>query len=258
MRSCPQGAALRHNRAAAAQHLQHARTASISLLLARAGASQDTHSARVAQQTRPVVPDAPPAEGTREDLMDQSRSKPLHVHAATSSSNAFAQAGAPTAQQPRLVQQLQQQEPLAQRARSAAIIMKTWAIGAVDTMGNMAENLAARLGWDLTPHVPATPLAGKVAIVTGGNTGIGFATAEMLATRGAHVILACRSAERGEAAAAVLRTQRRLLPSCKPNQNASDAPCVEFMQVDLASLDRCVGVSACCLMQAAAVCLHMF
>ncbi len=39
-------------------------------------------------------------------------------------------------------------------------------------------------------------LAGKVSLVTGANTGIGRVTALELARAGAHVILACRSAER--------------------------------------------------------------
>ena len=43
-------------------------------------------------------------------------------------------------------------------------------------------------------------LTGKVAIVTGANTGIGLQTAKMLADAGAHVVLACRSAERARPA----------------------------------------------------------
>lgn len=43
---------------------------------------------------------------------------------------------------------------------------------------------------------PVVDLTGKVAIVTGGNAGIGYETAKALATMGAHTIIACRSAER--------------------------------------------------------------
>lgn len=42
--------------------------------------------------------------------------------------------------------------------------------------------------------------------MTGGNTGIGKATAAELAVRGARVILACRSKQRGEAAAQEIST----------------------------------------------------
>jgi NAD(P)-dependent dehydrogenase (short-subunit alcohol dehydrogenase family) len=43
---------------------------------------------------------------------------------------------------------------------------------------------------------------GRTAIVTGANTGIGRETARMLALKGAHVVLACRNAEKGRAALA--------------------------------------------------------
>ncbi|KAG9126969.1 hypothetical protein FRC07_001187 [Ceratobasidium sp. 392] len=43
-------------------------------------------------------------------------------------------------------------------------------------------------------------LRGKLAIVTGANSGIGYETAKALVSMGAHVILACRNAERGEQA----------------------------------------------------------
>lgn len=44
----------------------------------------------------------------------------------------------------------------------------------------------------------AHPLAGRVVIVTGANTGIGRVTATQLALQGAHVFLACRSREKTE------------------------------------------------------------
>lgn len=65
--------------------------------------------------------------------------------------------------------------------------------------------------------------AGRVAIVTGANSGIGFETAKQLAAKGAQVVLACRSEERG--LAAVERIQLE--------DSSAD---VRFMRLDLADL----------------------
>src|SRR5260221_14326758 len=43
---------------------------------------------------------------------------------------------------------------------------------------------------------------GRLAVVTGANTGLGFETAQVLAARGASVVLAGRDAETGKRAAA--------------------------------------------------------
>ncbi|GAB2625210.1 oxidoreductase [Streptomyces capparidis] len=47
--------------------------------------------------------------------------------------------------------------------------------------------------------------AGRTAVVTGANSGLGIATVEGLAGAGAHVVLAVRDLERGKAAAATVR-----------------------------------------------------
>lgn len=50
-------------------------------------------------------------------------------------------------------------------------------------------------------------LAGKVCLITGANTGIGRVTAEVMARRGAKVLLACRSEERTAPAIEAIRAQ---------------------------------------------------
>lgn len=64
---------------------------------------------------------------------------------------------------------------------------------------------------------------GKVAIVTGGNSGIGYETVRILAQRGAHVILAARNAIKGEEAVAKILSEN-------PSAN------VETQPLDLADL----------------------
>jgi NAD(P)-dependent dehydrogenase (short-subunit alcohol dehydrogenase family) len=67
-------------------------------------------------------------------------------------------------------------------------------------------------------------MQGKVAIVTGGNTGIGKATVEGLTRQGATVVLACRDLDKGNAAADEVCSR---VPAAN----------VRVMRLDLASLD---------------------
>lgn len=66
-------------------------------------------------------------------------------------------------------------------------------------------------------------MAGKTVIITGGNTGIGKATAMHLARKGARVILACRNRSRAEAAIGEI-------------QQETGSTDVVYMQLDLCSL----------------------
>ncbi|MFH8729928.1 MULTISPECIES: oxidoreductase [unclassified Streptomyces] len=65
--------------------------------------------------------------------------------------------------------------------------------------------------------------SGRTAVVTGANSGIGYITARELARKGAHVVLACRSEERGTAALDRLRSE---VPGAQ----------AEFEQLDLGDL----------------------
>ena len=84
----------------------------------------------------------------------------------------------------------------------------------------------AKPGWS-TADIPDQ--SGRVALVTGGNSGIGFEAAAALAAKGAHVILACRDGGRAKAALDAIRDRH-------PKASA------EVQSLDLASL---ASVRAC-------------
>jgi NAD(P)-dependent dehydrogenase (short-subunit alcohol dehydrogenase family) len=71
---------------------------------------------------------------------------------------------------------------------------------------------------------------GRIAVVTGGNTGLGFQIARVLAEHGALVVIACRDIANGEAAAAeIARGTRAGADTDKPGKP-------EVIWLDLASL----------------------
>src|SRR5215813_8602389 len=72
---------------------------------------------------------------------------------------------------------------------------------------------------------------GRLAVVTGANTGLGFETARVLAARGASVVLAVRDIEKGKQAAA-------RIADTAPGAN------VTVQQLDLTSLDSIRAAAA--------------
>ncbi|KAG0364845.1 hypothetical protein BC939DRAFT_498047 [Gamsiella multidivaricata] len=98
----------------------------------------------------------------------------------------------------------------------------------------MFSNSLTQLQWWktlITPvqfsHEQIPDLSGKVAIVTGANSGLGYATTVSLAAHGAHVFLACRNEERATEAIAKARKE---IKETYPN---SPEPKLEFLELDL-------------------------
>jgi NAD(P)-dependent dehydrogenase (short-subunit alcohol dehydrogenase family) len=85
---------------------------------------------------------------------------------------------------------------------------------------------AAKFGAETTASEVAEDLdlRGKVALVTGGSSGLGQETARVLAARGAHVILTARDMPKGEAVAAGIRS-------------STGNPHVEVEQLELGALE---------------------
>ncbi|KAF9368661.1 hypothetical protein BGX21_006437 [Mortierella sp. AD011] len=81
-------------------------------------------------------------------------------------------------------------------------------------------------------HDQIPDLTGKVAIVTGGNSGLGYATVVALAANGAHVFLACRSKERA------LDAIERAKTEIKEKYPKAREPKLEFMELDLNDMKK--------------------
>ena len=71
----------------------------------------------------------------------------------------------------------------------------------------MASNVIMDSGFSDWKADKLPDLTGKLYIITGGNSGIGFEAAKHLGKAGANVVLACRSVDKAELAAKELRTQ---------------------------------------------------
>ncbi|MEM9177736.1 MAG: SDR family NAD(P)-dependent oxidoreductase [Myxococcota bacterium] len=89
--------------------------------------------------------------------------------------------------------------PLAPVARATRDVLDLSPVGSFDRIGFARH----ALGFD--PADLDVDLTGRRALVTGANSGIGYATSLALADLGAEVTLLCRNAERAEAAAARIR-----------------------------------------------------
>ncbi|KEH26035.1 short-chain dehydrogenase/reductase [Medicago truncatula] len=88
-------------------------------------------------------------------------------------------------------------------------LVKTWRQTAFGVYGYMNFTKPAFLehSKNFKPEETEVQIPGKNCIVTGANSGIGYAAAEGLAQRGATVYLVCRNKERGEAALSQIQTK---------------------------------------------------
>ena len=77
---------------------------------------------------------------------------------------------------------------------------------------------------------------GRLALVTGANSGLGLETARALAARGATVLLACRSLERAEAARRQLVAEPTSAAEGGPGSGAIQGEALIPLQLDLADL----------------------
>lgn len=76
-------------------------------------------------------------------------------------------------------------------------------LGALSTIYLIRKIRECQWGWVHADY----PLQGKIYIITGANTGLGYETTKALVKRGATVVMGCRSVEKGNAAIAKIRRE---------------------------------------------------
>jgi 2-deoxy-D-gluconate 3-dehydrogenase len=91
----------------------------------------------------------------------------------------------------------------------------------------------------LTEEVPMFDLQDKVAVITGGNGGIGFGMAQGLATAGARIVVAARNAAKSAAAVQLLQTSgaESLAIEVDVTSEASVAQLFEQVQAECGRVD---------------------
>lgn len=97
-----------------------------------------------------------------------------------------------------------------------------------ETVGGWTRKYTSPVRFQPSRDIPN--LQGKVAIVTGSNTGIGYHTALELAKKGAHVIAAARSEVRGMTAIHQMEREMKGIPEKSKGK-------LTFLPLDLSSLD---------------------
>jgi NAD(P)-dependent dehydrogenase (short-subunit alcohol dehydrogenase family) len=123
------------------------------------------------------------------------------------------------------LEERQPMHPLARVANASRAVLDASPLGSFDRLG--FERHA--LGFD--PNDLEVDLHGKRCLVTGANSGIGYATSERLAELGASVDLLCRNEERGQAAVDAIR-------EATGNRN------VRLVRLDVSDLDDVERVAA--------------
>lgn len=91
----------------------------------------------------------------------------------------------------------------------------------------------------MTKRSPITSFAGRHVIITGGSSGIGLATATLLASHGAHVSLIARTASRLDEAAAAIRTAQPAVTVLTRAVDVSDKDVVQHAIGELTESRPC-------------------
>ncbi|QRW16734.1 short chain dehydrogenase [Rhizoctonia solani] len=130
--------------------------------------------------------------GESTDLANWFAGRPLHTQAVLTLSSHGQQ---PLFTPSQSLQRCQDTMPYSQNEHVALV---AWLLSMLSFARIQLDNFLAPFYPDMT--MPVADLSGKLAIVTGANSGIGLEAARALARMNAHVVLACRNETKGEEA----------------------------------------------------------